>query len=535
MFPVAMTTNGGKTPVEFDVAVIGGALSGAATALLLKREDPSLRVIVIEKNDSFKRRVGEATVEISGYFLCRILGLTRFLSQTQLSKNGLRFWFADKDAKDLGDCSEIGGRYLSTVPSFLIDRAVVDEEVLRLAHEAGAEVLRPATVTGFHLNAGGTQSLDIRTSDGPVCLSARWVVDASGVKAMLARAGGWLVPNTKHPTLSAWSRWRGTADWDSPEITGRHAGLGDGFVGIRGTATNHIAGDGWWAWWIALKGGDTSIGVVIDQSRADWPEENAPVGEKLRAFLAEHPAAREMMSGAEFVGGDVHFRRNLPYSSKVQAGDGFVLTGDASAFLDPLYSPGMDWIAFTSIGAVRLIKAWRQGEELAPLIEKHNSNFSVSYTRMFEALYERKYDYIGDFDFMRVAFRLDIALYYLFVVRTVFSGGQAGFDEPPYAAKEAGPIFRLMRFYNMRFAAMARKRRQHGSFGRNNSGHRDLFPGFNFRVPYLLKIVTGALAGWAWLELREGWRSWGASSQSTVAASESGEPAEIRFAHAATR
>ena len=61
---------------EYDVAVVGGALSGAAAALLLKREDPDLRVLVIEKNEAFKRRVGEATVEVSGYFLCRVLGLS---------------------------------------------------------------------------------------------------------------------------------------------------------------------------------------------------------------------------------------------------------------------------------------------------------------------------------------------------------------------------------------------------------------------------------------------------------------------------
>lgn len=533
--PHTVNTNGEKKPAEYDVAVLGGALSGAAAALLLKREDPSLRVLVVEKNDSFKRRVGEATVEISGYFLCRILGLTRFLGQTQLSKNGLRFWFADKNAKGVGDCSEIGGRYLSTVPSFLIDRAVVDEEVLRLAREAGAEIWRPATVTAFKLHSGGFQNLEIRTANGPVGVRARWVVDASGVKAMLARAGGWLEPNTKHPTLSAWSRWREAGDWDSPELAKKHNGLREGFVGIRGTATNHIAGDGWWAWWIALRGGDTSIGVVIDQSRADWPEENAPVGEKLRAFLAEHPAAREMMDGAEFVAGDVHFRRNLPYLSKVQAGDGFILTGDASAFLDPLYSPGMDWIAFTTLAAVRLIKAWRRGEDLEPLIKKHNRDFTVSYTRMFEALYERKYDYLGDFDFMRLAFRLDIALYYLFVVRPVFSGGREGFAEPPYAAFGAGPVFRLMKCYNRRFASMARLRREVGTFGRNNSGHRDLFPGFHFRVPYLLKIVARALAGWAWLELREGWRSWGAPGRHRTVAVKTGESGNSDPAQAATR
>src|SRR6516225_425397 len=51
-----------------DVAIIGGALSGAAAAILLLRERPQLKVLILEKSESFGRRVGEATVEVSGYF-----------------------------------------------------------------------------------------------------------------------------------------------------------------------------------------------------------------------------------------------------------------------------------------------------------------------------------------------------------------------------------------------------------------------------------------------------------------------------------
>ena len=54
----------GETQGDFDAAIVGGALSGAACALLLKRRDPSLRVVVIEKSPAFKRRVGEATTEV---------------------------------------------------------------------------------------------------------------------------------------------------------------------------------------------------------------------------------------------------------------------------------------------------------------------------------------------------------------------------------------------------------------------------------------------------------------------------------------
>ncbi|MGZ5519314.1 MAG: tryptophan 7-halogenase, partial [Limisphaerales bacterium] len=62
---------------RYDVAVIGGALAGASAALLLLREKPNLRILVMEKSEAFGRRVGEATVEVSGYFLTKVLGLTQ--------------------------------------------------------------------------------------------------------------------------------------------------------------------------------------------------------------------------------------------------------------------------------------------------------------------------------------------------------------------------------------------------------------------------------------------------------------------------
>ena len=491
---------------DFDVIVIGGAISGAATAFLLKRRDPSLRVLVIEKNEAFKRRVGEATTEVSSFFLTRVLGLTNFLARTQISKNGLRFWFYREGEGKLADCSELGGKYLSTVPAYLIDRSVLDEEMLRRAVAAGAELLRPAQVKSVALHAGGQQEV-VLSSDGlEKTLRARWVVDASGLKAELARSNGWMRPNTDHPTLAVWSRWRNTGDWDGLD-TG-DADWGKGFYGIRGTATNHFVGEGWWAWWIQLQGGEVSIGAVIDQRLADWKKSDSSVGEKLRSFLSRHPAAREMMKDAEFVEGDVHFRRNLPYFSEKFAGDGFALVGDASAFLDPLYSPGMDWIAYTVSATVAMISKWRAGEDLAPLVQKHNRDFSVSYERMFGALYRDKYEYLGDHDLMRVAFRLDIASYYLYVARFLFQNGPHMLEIPPFSPWQAGPFFQLMALYNRRLAAMARMRRARGEFGKNNQGRRDLVPGFNFRLGQLFRTVFDGFALWLGLEIREGWRSW---------------------------
>jgi hypothetical protein len=127
-------------PAAYDVVIVGGALAGAASAILLKREAPGARVLILEKSTVFGRRVGEATVEISGFFLGRVLGLTQHLNESHLVKQGMRFWFYNERTRELPDCSEIGGRYLSRVPAYQVDRAVLDEEILRRAIGLGVEV-----------------------------------------------------------------------------------------------------------------------------------------------------------------------------------------------------------------------------------------------------------------------------------------------------------------------------------------------------------------------------------------------------------
>jgi 2-polyprenyl-6-methoxyphenol hydroxylase-like FAD-dependent oxidoreductase len=121
----------------YDVVIMGGALSGAATAALLLRQNPGIRVLILEKSKKLSRRVGEATVEISAYFMGRVLGLTQYLNESHLAKQGLRFWFTNGEVKTLAEASELGPLYQVRVPSYQLDRAAFDEEVLRRAGVAG--------------------------------------------------------------------------------------------------------------------------------------------------------------------------------------------------------------------------------------------------------------------------------------------------------------------------------------------------------------------------------------------------------------
>ena len=108
---------------------------------------------------------------------------------------------------------------------------------------------------------------------------------------------------------------------------------------------------------------------------------------------------------------------------------------------------------------------------------------------------------------MRVAFRLDIATYYLYIVRFLYKDGPEAILKPPFSPKEAGPFFRFMRFYNRRLAAMGRNRRERGVFGQHNEGLRDLVGGFNFRLGQLFRTAFDGLWLWLKLECQEGWRT----------------------------
>jgi flavin-dependent dehydrogenase len=492
---------------KWDVIVIGGALAGAATATLLLRRDPAMRVLIVERSDRLTRRVGESTVEISAYFLGRVLGLTDHLNQEHLTKQGMRFWFANDSTRTIADCSETGPTYNVRFPGYQVDRAVLDEEVLARAVKAGAKLLRPARVRDVTLVSGGMQTVELEGEGGARgAATARWIVDASGVVALLSRKNGWFVPNNDHPIAACWSRWRGVKSWDSREFAERFPEWSARAKAVRFTATNHITGRGWWSWWIPLKGGDVSVGIVYDQRITEMPA-GGKLGDRLKSFLLQNPAARDLLADATWQEGDVHFRRNCAYSSTTYAGDGFALVGDAAAFMDPFYSPGMDWISFTTSATAALISGCLRGRPAAERVARHNTRFNLSYQRWFDGIYRDKYYYMGDHELMTLAFRLDFGCYYLGVVSQPFKHGESALEVPAFARDYAGPVAALLAFYNRRLAAIARSRMKRGTWGRRNSG--SYFGFISYQLDRrLMPRVLWAMACWFSLELREGWRTW---------------------------
>jgi flavin-dependent dehydrogenase len=455
---------------ECDVVILGGAFSGASLALLLRREAPELRVLVIERSEKFDRKVGEATTEISGEFLSKRLSLTSYLAHHQIAKQGLRLWFTRDEHTPFDECVEIGANYQVRMPAFQLDREKLDSHLLDCAVQEGAELWRPAKIVEIE-----DGRVVVQRDGETIEVRARWTIDASGRAALLARKRGTLRQLDEHPTNAIWARFRGTKDLDGHELRSRHAMFGKSCIASRAAATNHLTGYGWWCWIIPLKGGDFSAGLVYD-SRLFTPPAGESLGGRLKAHLMTHPVGRELFADAELIEGDVKAYSKLPYYSTEIAGEGWQIVGDAAGFMDPLYSPGLDYCSWTVRLALGRIKAEAMGKPCD--LERINRRFRESYDTWFRALYLDKYFYLGDAELMTAAYQMDISLFYLGPVREITVAREDDLDCLPFNGPVDTRVGRFMKFYNRRLAHIARKRREAGCYGRRNSGWRELGDGF---------------------------------------------------------
>ena len=112
--------------------------------LLLRRDKPDAKVLIVERSGQFDFKVGESTSEVAGAFLTRVLRMGSWLSREQIAKNGLRFWFTSPGNECLGRCAEIGPKLQVRLPAYQLDRSKLDTHVLAEAAAAGCDVSRPA-------------------------------------------------------------------------------------------------------------------------------------------------------------------------------------------------------------------------------------------------------------------------------------------------------------------------------------------------------------------------------------------------------
>ena len=391
-----------------DVAILGGGIAGTLLARQLRRRLPELHIALFESREEVAPKVGESTVEISSHYLVRRQGLTKYLYERQLPKNGLRYFF-DSPERDLPltEMSELGTINLPFHAAFQLDRATLETDLLEMCRAEGIDVRLGTKVTGLELGAGGAaHAVRFEGDGGAGELRARWVADATGRRGLVARQLGLRRDEPLHQVGSVWGRFEGVADVDA---LGDDAFRGRVRHTARGLSTIHFLYSGYWVWMIRLRGGLTSVGLVGEPAR----EREVRSAEGFRDFLGEHRALGEMLADAKALDHGAMLR--IAYGTeRFLHPDRWALIGEAASAADPLYSPGLDFVALECdflCDAIARDAAGEPAAALAERIDQYDAFLDFRHEAVMR-LYRGLYSTFGSYELMRLKWDFDIASYH---------------------------------------------------------------------------------------------------------------------------
>ncbi len=396
-----------------DVVIMGGGLAGLTLSLQLKQRMPELHVVVIERRSHpvphAAHKVGESSVEIAAHYFEKILGLKAHLDDAQLKKFGFRFFFSD-GRRDIDNVTELGASKVLPTPSYQLDRGIFENELAKLAIQKGIRFVDNAVIRSFSLaEKGSKHTVNFEVSGQSLTLQSSWLCDASGRAGLIKRKLDLSEPN-EHDANAIWFRMAGRIDindWSTND-----AWLDRCTPRNRWLSTNHLVGEGYWAWLIPLSSGSHSVGVVADAKLHPIHEMNT--FDKAMTWLQTHqPKLFDVLDVQREKLQDFVFFKRFSYScKKVFSGTGrWALTGEAGLFLDPFYSPGSDFIAISNTYITELIDMDRRGGATSLTAEIYEQIYFSLYQNML-TLYTEQYRIFGDPEVLPVKVIWDYAYYW---------------------------------------------------------------------------------------------------------------------------
>lgn len=313
-------------PVRADVAVIGGGPGGSTAAGLLARRGHS--VVLLEKAQHPRFHIGESLLPHNLPIL-RELGLEQRLEGLGVFKPGADFT-SDAAAEQR---HEIRFDEALDVPegcghAWQVRRSDFDRMLFAHAGDCGALTFEGARVRDVEL-APDEARLSIEHAGARQRLRARFVVDASGRDAMLARRFGLQRRNRQHGTAALYGHFRGVP---------RRGGEAAGNISIYWFEHG-------WIWMIPLADGVMSVGAVCN------PGYLRRRGRDVEGFffdtIAGNPHAAERMRRAE-PASPITATGNYSYFSRRLMGRRWLLVGDAGLFVDPVFSSGVYFAMYSA-------------------------------------------------------------------------------------------------------------------------------------------------------------------------------------------
>jgi flavin-dependent dehydrogenase len=308
-----------EPPTEIcDVAVIGGGPGGSTAAILLAKQ--GYKVIALEKAHHPRFHIGESLLPMNLPVFER-LGVLDKVRAMGVFKPG-----ADFEANnERGYNNYAFSRAIGNSPphAYQVWRQDFDKMLYDHARSSGADAREGHEVLEVQQDSSRAARLEVRDDDGRIYrIQARYVVDASGREGFLSSKNKLRRKNDEHQSAAIFGHFRGAEP---------RAGEDAGNISIYRFEHG-------WMWMIPLPDGVMSIGAVCRPQYLKLRKGRTI--EFLMETLNSNPGLKRRIEHAELIS-EVRVTGNYSYDSTRMGGPGWVLVGDAFAFLDPVFSSGV--------------------------------------------------------------------------------------------------------------------------------------------------------------------------------------------------
>ncbi len=302
-----------------DVLVIGGGPGGSTAAALLARRGWS--VIQLEKARHPRFHIGESLLPMNLPVLER-LGVLDKVRALGVYKRGADFEADNADGYNTYPFAQALGD--SPPHAFQVWRQDFDQLLFEHARTQGVDAREGAEIISLEQRAPRDSLAEVRVEDGRTYrVQAHYVLDASGRDAFLASRKRLRRKNVEHQSAAIFGHFRGAVyrpGNDAGNISIYNFGYG-------------------WMWMIPLPDGVMSVGAVC---RPDYlKRRRGRTHEFLFDTLKLNPALWARLGQATLIGNEVRVTGNYSYDASTIGGPGWMLVGDAFAFLDPVFSSGV--------------------------------------------------------------------------------------------------------------------------------------------------------------------------------------------------
>lgn len=329
--------------IECDVAVIGGGPAAATLGTLLRKYNPNLDVVLIEREIFPRDHVGESQIPHLMYILHEMDVWDKVEAANFPIKIGGRYkWGTSQDLwaldflpielfKDNPRPERFEGARRAT--AFQVDRSIYDKILLDHAREKGCRVLEGVKVLAVRHEDDRVTGFDLVPSEpqgeaalaGETEVKARWYIDASGNSGIMRRV---MDVDIDCPTalrnIAVYDYWQ-NSEWAER-------------IGSGGTRILTLSVPYGWLWFIPIGVTRTSLGLVVP---ADYVKKSGKKPEQLYdEAIAGEPTVSKLVANAtrERI---TKTTKDWSFVSHRLFGENWFLAGDSAGFADPILSAGL--------------------------------------------------------------------------------------------------------------------------------------------------------------------------------------------------